>query len=120
MLRSSQLTKCVTIAMTIAALGTSTANARPADAPRYHEAVTRGGDTTQWTQPRVDSPGVRPVVRASSAAEPIPLVQPATESGLDWLSAAIGASALLGLALLVTVTRSIRAPHRGRIAPPSA
>jgi hypothetical protein len=119
MLRSSQLTKCVTIAMTIAALGTSTASARP-DAPRYHEAVARSGDTSPWTQPRVDSPGIRPVVRASSAAQPIPLVQPATESGLDWLSAAIGASALLGLALLVMVTRSIRAPHRGRIAPPSA
>jgi len=120
MLRSSQLTKCLTLAMTIAALGTSVASARPADAPRYHEAVANGAGTTQWTPPRVDSPGIRPVVRASSPVDPIPLMQPATESGVDWLSVVLGASALLGLALLVTVTRSIRAPRRGRIAPPSA
>jgi hypothetical protein len=120
MLRSSQLTKCVTIAMTIAALGTSTASARPADSPRYHEAVAHSAGTTQWTQPRIDSPGIRPVVRATSAAQPIPLVQPATESAFDWLSALIGASALLCLFLLVIIARSIHAPHRGRIAPPSA
>jgi hypothetical protein len=117
MLRSSQLTKCVTIAMTIGALGASTASARPAD---YHEAVANSAGTTQWTQPRIDSPGIRPVVRASSPAEPIPLVQPATDSGIDWLSAGLGASALLSLALLLIIARSIRAPHRGRIAPPSA
>ena len=120
MLRSSQLTKCVTLAMTIAALGTSTAGARPADAPRDHQAVANGAGTTQWTPPRVDSPGVRPVVRASSPAEPIPLVQPDTESGIDWLSALMGAAGLLCLSLLVIIARSIRAPHRGRIAPPSA
>ena len=119
MLRSSQLTKCVTLAITIAALGTSTAGARPTDAPRYHEAVARSAGTTQWTQPRIDSPGIRPVVRASSAAEPIPLVQPATESGLDWLSAVLGASALLAFALLLGVSRSMLASRRGRIAPPS-
>jgi hypothetical protein len=119
MLRSSQLTKCVTIAMTIAALGASTASARPADASRYHEAVANSAGTTQWTQPRIDSPGIRPVVRAPSPAEPIPLVQPATESGLDWLSAGLGASALLAFALLLAVSRSMLASHRGRIAPPS-
>ena len=63
----------------------------PGRLPRYHEAVAHSAGTTQWTQPRIDSPGIRPVVRASSAAEPIPLVQPATESGFDWLSALIGA-----------------------------
>ncbi len=116
MLRSSQLTKCLTLAMTIAALGASTASARPAG----HQAVAPIPTPPQWTQPRVDSPGVRPVVRASRPAQPIPLVQPATESGFDWLSVVLGASGLLCLSLLVIIARSIRAPHRGRIAPPSA
>ena len=119
MLRSSQLTKCVTLAMTLAALGTSTAAARPADAPYSHEAVAPSAETTRWTQPRVDSPGIRPVVRASSPAQPIPLVQPATESGIDWLSVVFGASGLLAFALLFVVSRSMLASHRGRIAPPS-
>ena len=116
MLRSSQLTKCVTIAIAIAALGTSTAGARPADSQRYHEAVANRAGTTQWTPPRVDSPGVRPVVRASSPAEPIPLVQPDSQSGIDWLSVVLGASGLLAFALLLALSRSVLASHRGRVA----
>jgi hypothetical protein len=126
MLRFSQLTKCATIGMTIAALGTSAAEARPADVPLHHGTLARsaaaGSATTtrtnSWTPPRVDGMAVRPTTRAPSPAPPIALAQPASESGFDWLSAVIGASALLALALLLAVARSML-PRRHRIAPPS-
>ena len=114
MLRLSQLTKCATIGMTIASLATGTASARPADAPPRHRHVDRTAATASWTHPRVESTGVRPATHAARPAPPVPLAAPAQESGFDWLSATIAASALLALALFVLVARSIRVPHRGR------
>jgi hypothetical protein len=119
MLRLSQLTKCATVAMTIAALATGTASARPADAPSRAHRVARHTATVSWTQPRIDSPGIRPATQNSRPAPPVPLVVPVREAGFDWLSAVIGASALLAVTLLLLIGRSIRSPHRGRIAPPS-
>ena len=128
MLRFTQLTKCATIAMTIAALGTSAAEARPADVPLHPGSLARsaaaGSSATtprasSWTPPRVEATGVRPTTSAPSPAQPISLSQPVAESGFDWLSAVIGASALLALALLLAVARSTL-PRRHDIAPPSA
>ena len=127
MLRFRQLTKCATIAMTIAALGTSAAQARPADIPPHPGSLARSAAadsatstaTNSWTPPRVEGMGVRPQARAPSPAPAISLSQPVAESGFDWLSAVIGASALLALALLLAVARSTL-PRRHRIAPPSA
>jgi hypothetical protein len=127
MLRFSQLTKCATIAVTIAALGTSAAQARPTDVPLHHGRLARsaaaGSATTprtdSWTSPRAEGMGVRPTTSAPSPAPAISLAQPVAESGFDWLSAAVGASALLALALLLAVARSML-PRRHHIAPPSA
>ena len=126
MLRFTQLTKCATIAMTIAAIGTSAAQARPADVPHpgslARNAAAGSATTTRtnsWTPPRVEGMGVRPTTSAPSPAPAISLAQPVAESGFDWLSAVIGASALLALALLLAVARSML-PRRHHIAPPSA
>jgi hypothetical protein len=83
--------------------------------------------------PRVDGMGVKPVAPAArpdapevAAAVPVGLVSPASphgtgDSGLDWLSAAIGALALLAALLTAVVVRtSSAALHRRRVAPPVA
>jgi hypothetical protein len=122
MLRFSQLRKCATIGVTVAALGTSTAQARPADLPLHPGPQAVSATTaaaSSWTPPRVEATGVRPTTSAPSPAQPISLSQPVAESGFDWLSAVIGASALLALALLLAVARSTL-PRRHDIAPPSA
>jgi hypothetical protein len=128
MLRFCQLTKCATIAVSIAALGTSAAQARPADVPLHPGSLARGAAAgssattpraSSWTPPRVEGMGIRPTTSAPSPAPAVSLAQPVAESGFDWLSAVIGASALFALALLLAVMRSML-PRRHHIAPPSA
>jgi hypothetical protein len=79
-----------------AACAAPTASARLADAP-VHQAVTA---QTQGVPPRVDGIGSRPSDQSGRVA--VPLVQPSSDGGFDWVSAAIGAAALLSLALLGT------------------
>jgi hypothetical protein len=110
MLNSSQFTRSAVIAATVISLGASPAMARPADQPvRPKAAVTTvSNHARQWTQPRVDGMGVRPVTPAAPA---VPLTRAAdTSGGADWLLIAIVASTMLALLTIVGVVRPVR--HR--------
>jgi hypothetical protein len=114
MFKSSQLTRPAVIAATVISLGASPAIARQADMPvRPKAAVTTvARDTRQWTQPRVDSMGVRPAdLPVVPTAPAVPLTQDhGTSGGAEWLLIAIAASAMLAALMIVTVVRAVR--HR--------
>ena len=139
----SRFTRTIGLGMTIAALGASTAAARPADL-RTPDAIAAGqGARSQYTPSDVRTPDT---VSASkpSTTEPVAdmrtpdardhgqgrgtfnapevtvvkVLDPApTASGFDWADAGIGAGGLLGLILLglgATATIAHRkAPARG-------
>jgi hypothetical protein len=110
MLNSSQFTRSAVIAATVISLGASPAMARPADQPVRPKAsvTTVSNHTRQWTQPRVDGMGVRPVTPAAPA---VPLTRAARASdGADWLLITIVASTMLALLTIVAVVRPVR--HR--------
>jgi hypothetical protein len=101
MLKTTQLARTLAIATAIASLGTSTAIARPADTPsRDPHAAT----AHQWTPPRLESIGVRHA-DPTAAAPAVPLTHPDDTGGLDLLSVAFGASAILALLLIIAVAR---------------
>ena len=104
MLNTTRLTRCAAIAVAVASLGTSTAFARPADTPS-REALQVAAQ--RWTPPRVESIGVRHAdpVAAVPASPAVPLTHADNTGGLDLLSVAFGASAMLALLLLVAVVR---------------
>jgi hypothetical protein len=103
MLKSTQLIRTVAIAIAIASVGTSTAIARPADTPSREPLQAAQG----WTPPRVESIGVRHAdpVAAAPASPAVPLTHPDDTSGLDLLSVAFGASAILALLLIIALVR---------------
>ena len=122
MLKSPQFTRAAVIAATVISLGASPAVAREADTPLHpgRTVTTVVPHARQWTQPRVDSLGVRPADQpiADSPASAVPLTQaPHVTGGPDWLLIAIGSTAVLALLLAVAVlpTRWLRAhPFRAR------
>jgi hypothetical protein len=121
----SRFTRTIGLGITIAALGASTAGARPIDGP-MHDAIGAGqGATTQYTPSDVRSPdavsaGQKPTgpvvdMRTPDAKDHgegrgtfsapdvtvVKVVDPApTSTGFDWGDAGIGAGGLLGLILL--------------------
>ncbi len=112
MLNSSQFTRAAVIAATVLALGAGPAMARPAEqpAPSKVAVTTDAHGTGQWTQPRVDSTGVRPVVSAPPA---VPLTRVADASGgTDWLSIAMVALTMLALLTIVALRPAVR--HRAQ------
>jgi hypothetical protein len=122
MLKSPQLTRTAVIAATVISLGATPAVAREADAPLHPGRTVTAvvPHARQWTQPRVDASGVRPVSQpvATSPAPAVPLDRATPASGgRDWLLIAIGSTAVLALLLSVAVlpTRWLRAhPFRAR------
>lgn len=89
MLKSSPFMRSAAIAATVVSLGASPAVARQADLPaRSHAAITTVVPARDWTQPRVDASGVRPVDRvAAPATRAVPLTQgrSSADSGRTWL-----------------------------------
>jgi hypothetical protein len=81
-----------------AACAAPAASARVADAP-VHQAK-HYSQTTQGVPPRVDGIGSQPTGSRPASTTVVPLVQPSTHGGFDLASAAIGAAALLSIALL--------------------
>ena len=104
MLKTTQLTRTAVIAIVVASLGASTAMARPADTPSRETLAVAA---QRWTPPRVESVGVRPVdpVAAAPASPAVPLTHADNTGGLDLLSVAVGASAILALLLIIAVVR---------------
>jgi hypothetical protein len=104
MLNATRLTRCAAIAVAVASIGTSTAFARPADTPsgNPHAAAAH-----QWTLPRVASMGVRPAdpIADAPASPAVPLTHADDTGGLDLLSVAFGASAILALLLIIAIVR---------------
>jgi protein kinase-like protein len=74
------------------------ASANVADAP-VHQAKHHS-QTAQRVPPRVDGIGSQPSVSRPASTTVVPLVQPSSDGGFDWASAAIGAAALVSIALL--------------------
>jgi hypothetical protein len=110
MLKSSQFTRSAVIAAAAICLGASPAVARLADMPPRPkpDVTTSTGGTRQWTPPRVESMGVRPVDQpvAASPAPPVPLTRGTDASGgRDWLLIAIGSS-VVALLLALAVVRA--------------
>lgn len=104
MLKTTQLTRTVAIALAVAALGPSTAFARPADTPS--RAAFQAG-SQRWTTPRVESIGVRPAdpIAAAPASPAVPFTHADDTGGLGLLSIAFGASAILAVLLIIAVIR---------------
>jgi hypothetical protein len=104
---SSPFTRSAVIAATVIALGASPAVARQADLPvDQAPAVAAAHHSRQWTQPRTEGIGVRPVEQpvAASPVTAEPLTQaPHASNGTDWLLIAIGSTAVLALLLAVAV-----------------
>ena len=71
MLKSPQFTRAAVIAATVISLGASPAVAREADTP-LHPGRTVTPHARQWTQPRVDSLGVRPAHQPIADSPPRP------------------------------------------------
>ncbi|HEY7622895.1 MAG TPA: hypothetical protein VH834_24185 [Solirubrobacteraceae bacterium] len=96
-----------------AACAAPAASARVADQP---VPTTR---PVQAVPPRVDGIGRQPSA-SRPVATTVPIVQPSSDGGFEWTSAAIGAAALLSLTLLgaagwATVRgRRATLPHRSR------
>jgi hypothetical protein len=108
---ASQFARPAAIAATVISLGAGPAMARPSDQPAPIKPAV-GQQTQEWTQPRVEGPGVRPTDTAAAPAAPaVPLTR-ATDSsgGADWLLIALGAAT--GLALLMTGSAVRRVRHR--------
>jgi hypothetical protein len=101
MLKTTHLTRAAAVAIAVAALGTSTAVARPADTPSRNPDAAAAH---QWTPPRVESIGVRHA-DPTAAAPAVPLTRPNDTGGLDLPSVAFGASAILALLLIIAVAR---------------
>jgi hypothetical protein len=116
MIRTSSLLRSAAVASTVFALGAGPAAARQSDVPlRPATPVTSTTPKTNGIPARVDGMGVQPPrPQQTSPAAASPLVVQNTGSGLDWLSAAIGAMALLALGLAAYLLRSVRHPfHHG-------
>jgi hypothetical protein len=110
MIVAKSVRRIAVITTVAAACAAPAASARVADAP-VHQAVT---PQTQGVPPRVDGIGSRP---SEPRVRPVPIVQPPSNGGLDWASAAIGAAALLSLTLLgAAAWATVRGRHAGRAA----
>jgi hypothetical protein len=133
----SRFARTIGLGITIAALGASTAGARPIDSP-MHDAIGAGqGATAQYTPSDVRSPdavsaGQKPTgpvvdMRTPDAKDHgegrgtfsapdvtvVKLVDPApTSTGFDWGDAGIGAGGLLGLVLIALGTTAAVAHRR--------
>jgi hypothetical protein len=126
MLKTTQLARTVVIAIAVASLGASAAFARPGDLPlrsatqahEYVQGITAltperlaaafGTDQVgRRTPPRVESMGVHPAnpTPVEPATPAVPLTRANDTGGIDWLSVAFGASAILALLLIVAVIR---------------
>jgi hypothetical protein len=97
MIDSKSVRRTVLLIAALAACAAPNAAARVGDAP------VRGADvsalpTPQGVPPRVDAIGVQP--RGQSNVPAVPITQSTHGGGFDWLSAGIGAAALLSVALL--------------------
>lgn len=108
MLKSSPFMRSAAIAATVASLGASPAVARQADLPAPSPAaVTAVAPARDWTQPRVDASGIRPVDRVAAPAtraEPLSQGQSA-DSGRTWpLIPIIGL--LMAFLLILAVART--------------
>lgn len=111
---SSQFTRSAVIAATMISVAATPAVARQADLPaRTQPAVTVVAPATRhWTQPRVESIGVRPTdTPVSTAPAPaVPVTQaPDGNAGLQWLLIPL-AGLMLALGLIVMLARAAR--HR--------
>ena len=108
---ASQFARSAAVAATVISLGASSAMARPSEQPaRSGPAVAQ--HARQWTQPRVEGPGVRPGDTPAAPAVPaVPLTR-ATDSsgGADWLLIAFAASTALALLMIGGAVRRVR--HR--------
>jgi hypothetical protein len=82
-----------------AACAAPAASARVADEPAP-QATVSASVHAHGVPPRVDGIGSQPSVSRPASTTVVPLVQPSSDGGFDWASAAIGAAALLSIALL--------------------
>jgi hypothetical protein len=108
---ASQFARSAAIAATVISIGATPAVARPSDPPASSKPVV-AQHTRQWTQPRVEGPGVRPSdTPAASATPAVPLTR-ATDSsgGAGWLLIALAAATSLALLTMVGTVRRVR--HR--------
>jgi hypothetical protein len=127
MVKPIQLTRAAVSAIAVASLAASTAFARPGDLP-LRPAATQAQEYVQGisaltpeqlagafgtdqvgrrTPPRVESMGVHPAnpTPVAPATPAVPLTRANDTGGIDWLSVAFGASAILALLLIVAVIR---------------
>lgn len=132
MLTSSQLSRSVAVAVAVASLGTGTALARPADDSvatssgavvstpvgddlRSPDAIDAASGVSVSAPARHDGLGVTPVAPAPVVRDvPAASLTVADDTGgIDWLSVAVGASALLALLLTGALLRAHhpRMPH---------
>ena len=112
MLKSSQFARSAAIAATMISVAAGPAAARQADMPAgaRHAVAAHASTADHWTQPRVDSTGVRPVdspaVTSSAPAEPV--TRPTDGSGaLQWLLIPL-AGLMLACTLIIVVSRAGR------------
>lgn len=142
----SRFARTIGLGVTIAALGASTAGARPVDlfstdaagagqaqtTTRYTPADVRSPDALSAGQPKTTEPVVD--MRTPDAKDHgngrgtfsapdvtvVKLVEPQpTSTGFDWSDAGIGAGGLLGLALIALGGTAAVAHHRQRPRTPS-
>jgi hypothetical protein len=125
MFTSSQLSRSVAVAVAVASLGAGTAVARPADDAvvlssgpvvsaraaddlRSPDAVDAAGRVAVSPPARHEGLGVTPAAPAPVVTDvpAAPLTVAENPSGIDWLSVAIGASALLALLLTGALLRA--------------
>ena len=97
MIDSKSVRRTLLLIMALAACATPNATARVADAPVRGAGVSTV-PTHRGVPPRVDAIGVQPSHQTNGAA--VPITQASHGGGFDWLSAGIGAAALLSVALL--------------------
>jgi hypothetical protein len=116
MIVAKSVRRIAVITTVAAACSAPVASAREADAP-VHQAVTA---QAQGVPPRVHGIGSQPSGSRPAGTTVVPIVQPSSQGGFDWASAAIGAAALLSLVLLAAAgwvtLRGRRSSmlHRGR------
>jgi hypothetical protein len=115
MIDTKSLRRALVLTTALAACAAPPAAARVADAPSHGAAITPSATgvtaSDRGVPPRIDGIGARP--RDGARAVPVRLTQP-SRGGFDWTSGAIGATALLSLALLSLAAVSARARGHSR------